>query len=293
MPKIVPLQFFLALGVLFSGCHRVSVETTKPNVVVSILPQKYFVERIADTLVNISVMVPPGSSPETYEPTSSQVKTLNNSSIYFSLGLLDFERHMLKKIENSTGNTRFVNLSKEFNLIEGHDQGHHHHHGHGFDPHVWVSPTEVQAMVKAMNIALSELFPQYDSVFSANAKSFLTEIDSLHMHMLHSFEGTVHKKFFIFHPAYSYLARDYDLVQVALEEEGKSPSLKYMKAILEEARQLGVKTVFIQREFDSNMAKTMAQDIGGKVVVIDPLEYQWLNNMYLTVSLLTDALNGN
>ncbi|HPI71033.1 MAG TPA: zinc ABC transporter substrate-binding protein, partial [Tenuifilaceae bacterium] len=132
MPKIVPLQFFLALGVLFSGCHRVSVETTKPNVVVSILPQKYFVERIADTLVNISVMVPPGSSPETYEPTSSQVKTLNNSSIYFSLGLLDFERHMLKKIENSTGNTRFVNLSKEFNLIEGHD--HDHHHGHGFDP---------------------------------------------------------------------------------------------------------------------------------------------------------------
>ncbi len=103
MPKIVPLQFFLALGVLFSGCHRVSVETTKPNVVVSILPQKYFVERIADTLVNISVMVPPGSSPETYEPTSSQVKTLNNSSIYFSLGLLDFERHMLKKLRIAPG----------------------------------------------------------------------------------------------------------------------------------------------------------------------------------------------
>jgi zinc transport system substrate-binding protein len=82
-------------------------------------------------------------------------------------------------------------------------------------------------------------------------------------------------------------------VQVSLEEDGKSPSMKHMKSVLKDAKNEGVKTIFIQKEFDVSMAKTIADDIGGRVVVVDPLDYNWLSNMFITADLIKDALNGN
>jgi zinc transport system substrate-binding protein len=285
--------FIFMLVLLSSGCSNQSSDYDKPNVMVSILPQKYFVERIADTLVNVSVMVPPGSSPETYEPTPVQIKTLSNSLAYFSLGLLDFEKTTLKKIQGNNTNTRFINHSKEFNLIEGQCIHHDHSHSHGFDPHVWLSPVEVKKIVNSIYTTLSEIFPMYDSVFKANTQAFIADIDSLDSCMKNAFKEVSTNKFFIFHPAFTYFARDYGLVQVSLEEDGKSPSMKHMKSVLNDAVSEGVKTIFIQKEFDASMAKTIADDIGGRVVVVDPLDYNWLSNMFITADLIKDALNGN
>lgn len=288
---------FLSSLLLVSCAIDKTVENEKPLVMVSILPQKYFVDRIVDTLIDVNVLVPPGSSPETYEPTPAQLKSLSNSSVYFSLGLLDFEKSSLKKIQKISSKTLFVNHSDELNLIEGHCHGHDHEqgdtHNHGFDPHVWSSTVEVRIMVNRIQESLSQIFPQYDSVFGANTKSFLSEIDSIDLEIRKELEGTKTKKFFVFHPAFEYYARDYGLVQVSLEEDGKSPSMKHMKSILEQAKEEGVKTIFIQREFDSNTARTIAEDIGGKVVVIDPLEYNWINSMRTITQQLKEALNGN
>lgn len=271
-------------------------EDAKPVVMVSIVPQKYFVERIADTLVEVHVLVPPGSSPETYEPTPIQLQTLNKSKAYFSLGLLDFERNTLKKLQEQNPKTLFVNHSSELNLIEGHCHGHSHsdEHSHDqiFDPHVWSSPTEVKVMVISIRNTLVKLFPEHTSIFSANANAFIADVDSLDKQMKNAFSKLVTRKFFVFHPAFTYLARDYDLEQVSMEEDGKSPSMKYMKTILQQARSEGIKTIFIQKEFDSNIAKTIAHDIGGKVVVIDPLEYDWVTNMQTITMQLQQALNG-
>ena len=285
------------LAILLLGCGgSIKENTEKPVVMVSIVPQKYFVERVADTLVNVYVMVPPGSSPETYEPTPIQVKTLSKSSVYFSLGLLDFERSTLKNLQKQNEKTLFVSHSSELNLIEGHCHGHNHSdghsHEHGFDPHVWSSPAEVRIMVNSIRETLSKLFPEHDSIFGANAKAFLSEIDSIDNHMKKSFEGLSTHKFFVFHPAFAYLARDYGLEQISLEEDGKSPSMRHMKSILQQARNEGVKTIFIQKEFDSKTAKTIAEDIGGKVVVIDPLEYDWVKSMHTITAQLKEAMGG-
>lgn len=297
MPVKTKIFIIALLSFFLNACTNNQVKDAgKPMIMVSINPQKYFVDRIVDTLINVSVMVPPGSSPETYEPSPAQLKTLSQSAAYFSLGLLDFERTTIKRLEKQSGSTKFVTHAADLNLIEGHCHGHDHSdghsHEHGFDPHVWSSPAEVRTMVNTIYLTLSGLFPQHDSIFGANAKVFLAEIDSIDTAMKREFENLNTRKFFVFHPAFAYLARDYGLEQISLEEDGKTPSMMHMKSVLNQAREQGIKTIFIQKEFDVNVAKTVANDIGGKAVVIDPLEYDWVKSMQTITAQLKDAMNN-
>ncbi len=271
----------ILIAVLLGSCNSPELKQ-KPSVVVSILPQKYFVEQIADTLINVEVMVPPGSSPETYEPTAMQLQMFSKAKLYFSLGLLDFEKTTLKKVADQNSSVRVINHASSLNLIEGScDHSHEgHSHAHGHDPHVWLSPAEVSAMKADILAALSKQFPEYSNEFATNASRFQTEIDSLNSYITRSLSSYKGAKIFIFHPALTYFVRDYSLVQVSLEEEGKSPSAMHLKKVMEQARNEGAKTIFIQKEFDANTAKTAAADIGGEIVVINPLEANWLSNMY-------------
>lgn len=288
---ITPLQkmtmnkgifIILIFFTLLLSCVNQDVEQNKPSVIVSILPQKYFIERIADTLLHVEVMVPPGSSPETYEPTPLQLMAFSKAKVYFSLGLLDFEKTTLKNITEQNPNVKAIVHSASLNLIQGeHNHLHNgHSHNHGYDPHVWTSPLEVQAMVSDIVTVLSNEFPDYAETFKANASLFVRDIELLDMHIKKSFTGFEGAKFFIFHPALSYFARDYGLVQVSFEEEGKSPSARHLKNVMKQANAEGMRTIFIQKEFDINIAKTAAADIEGEVVVINPLEADWLRNMY-------------
>ncbi|MFP4557766.1 MAG: metal ABC transporter solute-binding protein, Zn/Mn family [Bacteroidales bacterium] len=278
---------------LFAACDSGYNESSKPVVVVSIAPQKYFVQRIADTLVNVEVMVPSGSSPETYEPTASQLRIIGKAEAYFSLGLMEFELSVLKRIQKQNHNLHVVNHSKSLNLMESechdHHQGHSHHQGH--DPHVWTSPLAVKRMVNEIVSLLSKRFPEHSNVFYENSESFLNDIDELDTFIKSELEDVKSTKFFIFHPALTYYARDYGLTQIAFEEDGKSPSMQYFKSVLNEAQKQGANTIFIQKEFDVNTAKTAATDIKGKVEVIDPLKEDWLENMYEITGKLKKALN--
>lgn len=293
MRKIVLLLSAVSLF-CFNSCET-KQQVNRSLVYVSIEPQKYIVDRIVDTLLTVEVLLPQGANHETFEPTAKQLRALSSSSLYLSIGLLDFERSLLDKLKSQNTETEFVNLSENLNLLEG-DCNHEHHnghnHSHGIDPHVWLSPVEMAKMTRSIQQKLSEKFPQFDSVFTANASALLIEIDNLHRFMQKKFEATATHKFIVFHPAFTYLARDYNLEQLALEEEGKSPSISHMKSVLTQAKAEGVKTIFIQKEFDSAIAAVAATDFGGKVVVINPLEYNWLENMYAMAEMLGKALNG-
>ena len=289
--------FFLLLAILLAGCNPSQNLSEKPLVMVSIMPQKYFVERIADTLVRVEVLVPPGSSPETYEPTASQLRSVSSAVVFFSLGLLDFEKSLVRSIKRQNPDLLLFNHANELNLLEGmchgHDHGHNHSHNHGFDPHVWSSPAEVKVMVRTIQNVLTEQLPEYAETFAFNAEIFIEDLDSLDSYIRSSFVDVKTRKFFLFHPALTYYARDYNLTQVALEEDGKAPSMKHFRSVLNTAKEQGVKTIFIQKEFDVKTAQTAAEDIGGRVEVIDPLDENWLENMYNITNLLKNALNGN
>ncbi len=268
------------MGLFFAGgCNRNAEIKDKPTVVVSILPLKYFVERIADSTVQVKVLVPPGSSPEMYEPTPNQLVEFSQSDIYFSIGLLDFEKGLEPKLKDGY-KTKYINLSNGANLIEGScTHGEEHHHNHGIDPHIWASTVEGRHIAKVMFDNLIEVYPSHKELFTSNYTKFIAEIDSLDSEIKNIITSSGVKAFLIYHPALGYFARDYGITQMSIEEEGKSPSAKGMLNVIYKSKELGIKAVLSQSQFDTHNSQAIAMEIGGTVVKVDPLAENWTQSM--------------
>ena len=272
----------LSILTVFAGCTSKTETSTKPTVVVSILPLKYFVDKIADSTLQVKVLVPPGSSPEMYEPTPSQFVEFSQSDIYFSIGLLDFEKGLEPKLKDGY-KTKYINLSNGANLIEGScthgDEHEGHNHNHGIDPHIWVSTVEGKHVAKVMLDNLIEVYPSHKEHFTANYNKFIAEIDSLDAEIRSILTSSGAKAFLIYHPALGYFARDFGVTQMSIEEEGKSPSAKGMLNVINKSKELGIKSVLSQSQFDTHNSQAIAMEIGGAVVKVDPLAENWAQSM--------------
>lgn len=259
---------------------------------VSILPQKYFVERIAGDLVKVNVLVPPGASPELYSPAPSQMRELSQSAAWFRIGKIGFEEGWLEKIRQSVPGLKIFDTSVQVDWITGEKEDHENHvHLHGIDPHIWSSPDEVKKIVEETYRALSELLPGNRKVLSLNYKLFVKEIDQLDQELKSLFDRLDNKKFMIFHPALAYLARQYGLEQIALEVDGKEPSPKYLRTLIEQAKSENIGVIFIQKEFDAENARQLAREINGEVVQIDPLNEQWDKELRKIAKKIVSASN--
>lgn len=284
------LIIFCIAAFSFFACTQVQ-KTEKQIISVSILPQKYFVERIAGDVFDIHVITPPGASPETYEPTPRQIKTLDESVLFIANGYLLFENHLLEKSGKQLAE-KTIELSNGIDLIAGDEIDHGDHvHLHGVDPHYWLSPKEVRIQADAILNALIHIDPNYKNVFETNHAEFLKDLDLLDAHLVSLFSETTIRTFLIYHPAFTYLARDYGLEQLALETDGKEPTGSHMKNIIDLVNEKGIKTIFIQSQFNKLAAEVVAKEIGGTVEVLDPLPDDWLENMYDVAHKLQKALN--
>jgi zinc transport system substrate-binding protein len=269
------------------------------NVVVSIVPQKYFVERIGGEYVSVSVMVEPGNSPATYEPKPEQLKALSSAAAYFSIGV-PFENAWLDKI--AAANKEMVMVDTIAN-IERVPMGAHHHHdeegekeeehehaGGAPDPHVWVSPELVKVQSQAIYEALAQLDPAHEDEYRANLDAFVADIDQLEADIKATLSGLKSNKFMVFHPAWGYFARDFGLEQIPIEVGGQEPSAQELAHLIEEAREEDIQIVFAQPEFSTEDAETIAQEIGGEVLLISPLAPDWLQNMRTVAQTFANAL---
>jgi zinc transport system substrate-binding protein len=269
MKKVVLFLIMIAFG-----C------STKPSadkiiISVTILPQKYFVEKIAGDLVQVHVLVPPGASPELYSLMPSQMKELSGSSAWLRIGKIGFEESWIDKIRQSTPELKIFDTSVQANWITGEEEHGECVHLHGFDPHIWSAPDEVKRIVTETYHALSSLLPDNKEVLERNYNSFMSEIDLLDQELKSQFDEIENRKFLIFHPALTYFARQYNLEQIALEVDGKEPSPKYMRSLVEKAKTENIRVIFIQKEFDAENARQLANEINGEVIQIDPLNEQW------------------
>lgn len=252
----------------------------KELLTVSILPQKYFVEKIAGNLLEVQVLVPPGAGPETYSLVPSQMKELSKSTAWLRIGKVGFEDAWHEKIEQGNPNLKVFDTSADADWIAEEVRQHGDHvHVHGVDPHIWTSPTEVLKIASLTYKALVELFPDKAGLFQENYEIFRAEIEALDKELLSQFDELKHRGFLIFHPALSYLARDYDLEQISLEVDGKEPSPKYMSELIKHAREEGIRVVFIQKEFDQENARQLAEEIKGEIVPLDPLAENWAEGL--------------
>lgn len=296
MKKIVFM--FIALVSLLNA--------SKPEISVSILPQKYFLEKIVKDKFDINVMVKAGASPHTYEPKTSQMKSLSNSKIYFYTGI-EFEKAWLDKFKKSAPNTLFVDSSAGIERIamqehsheeeqthdkHKHDKKHDHedeHEHEGLDPHVWLDP--VLAKVQAKNI--------YDSVvsidesnkdfYTKNYEEFLKELDLLDTQIKEILAPYSQKAFMVFHPSWGYFASRYNLEQIPIEMQGKEPKPNELIELVKDAKEHNIKIIFVSPQFSQKSAKTIASSIGGNVVAIDSLGENWANSLIDTATQIANS----
>ncbi len=287
---------------LISG---VSLAGEPMDVWVSILPQKYFAEKIAGGLAKVSVMVPPGANPATYEPKPAQMRRMARSKIFFSIGV-PFEKVWLKRVaavnpgmqvvqtdrgidkrEMSTGDHR-----GKRNLPEKNRSGASAGHGEAaVDPHIWLSPPLVKTQARSMADALIRIDPAHKGTYEINLKKFETEIDRLDLELKKVFEQNPHgAEFLVFHPSWGYFADTYGLKQISVETEGKAPSAAEMARLIRYCRDRGIRVVFVQPQFSARRAKTIAREIGGQVVFIDPLNKHWAKNLRSVAAKVAAAL---
>jgi zinc transport system substrate-binding protein len=267
--------------ILFSGCKSPQPQDLREIVIVSILPQKYFAEKIAGDSYRIVVMVPPGTSPETYEPTAQQMKEIANATVYFAIGHIDFELSLLKKIKSINPSVKFVDTSEGTELISDHfhtlDDGTVHHHG--ADPHIWLSPKEVMIQAKNMYNSLSEKDPGNAEKYQVNYEKFITEIEAINGQMTDILKDARGRTILVYHPAFGYLARDFGFTQEGIEYEGKNPTPNHLKKIIDIANHHNIRTIFVQKEYEVGYSKTVADEINAEIVILDDLNEDWSNNM--------------
>ncbi len=274
-------RYLFLFFILVAACQTAKKEQPH-TVTVSILPQKYFIEQIAGNLLQVNVLVPPGSSPHNYEILPSQMKELSKSKVWFQIGLLTFEDAWKEKMNKINKDLLIVNSSEGISLIAGSEHEHEggdHHHAEAFDPHVWLAPSEVKTLAKHTLETLQKSYPEHAEEFQKNYNAFIQKIDSLSAQIDQKLAPLKNRNILIFHPALAYFARQFKLEQIPLELDGKEPSPKHIKEIVDLAHQQNIRVIFIQKEFDPAFAQQMAHEINGLVLVIDPLDYNWEKQM--------------
>lgn len=238
-------------------------------VAVSVPPQAYFVDRIGGDRVDVEVLIPPGTSPHTFEPAPRQLMALSRARLYVKVGHPAFpfeKKHLDARLERDAG-LEVVDLAAG---IADHGET---------DPHVWLSPETAAVTARHIAQALARLDPAHADLFEANLATFLADVEALDQELRTAFAGLAHRSFVVQHPAWGHFAARYGLEQIAVESDGKEPGPAALVALIERTRKEGVRVVFVQQGIADRGARTLAREIGAEVVAVDPLAFDWLENL--------------
>ncbi len=273
------LTFFM------EGCKDANNEIDgKAVIAVSIVPQKTFVEAICGNNFDIITVIPPGASPETYEPSPKEMEQFARSVIYFTIGVPAEEANILP-FAREVKDMKIIGLQKKVEEIYPSIEispGRR-------DPHIWLSPKRVKVMIEIITGEIINLDPLKEQEYLDNSESYIDELENLDRQIREMLKNLENKKFIVFHPAFAYLADDYGLNMYALEQEGKEATPQQLSEIIELAKKENIKVIFYQSEISSRQAEAFAEEIGGKAVQLEPLSPDYINNLKQMVQLIAGA----
>ncbi|NMD38308.1 MAG: zinc ABC transporter solute-binding protein, partial [Christensenellaceae bacterium] len=228
----------------------------KPVITVSILPVQTFVQKVVGNKADVFNMIPPGASPETFDPSPIDKQNLNLSKLYFSIGV---PAEVINIIPYLNKETKLVELDKivaekyEDYTIDG-----------GRDPHIWLSPKRVIVMVDNIAKTMMELDPENSIYYRQNANNYIQELEALDIQIKDNFKAIKNNKVIAFHPAFQYFTKDYGLELFSLEEHGKEATPQHLQNMLDFSHKENIKVIFYQSEISSRQAMSFAEEIGGE-----------------------------
>ncbi|NTW62778.1 MAG: zinc ABC transporter solute-binding protein [Chlorobiaceae bacterium] len=294
--RFVAVALLLLFSLFCSGCTSKPAEK-RLRVVASIEPLAYFAQRIGGGYVTVSVMVPSGGNPHTYEPTPKQMSRLGAAKLFVKAGSgVEFELDLMQKIVSMYPGLRICDASSGIQMQPaGHENGvqgevhdaEEHHHGR-FDPHYWLSPQNALVIAENVKRSLAEADPGHSAYYQANADRLKEELRELSSELHVKLAQVVNRRFLVFHPAWGYYASDFALQQIAAEEEGKTLTPRQLERVIQKARANRIRVVFVSPQFSTVQAETIAREIGGVTRPVDPLAFDYQENLRRA----TDAFKG-
>ena len=296
---VVVFVFVVALT-LTSCVEGAKKAETKRQIAVTIPPLQGLVERIVGDDFEVVCILPSGSTPENYSPTTRQIASLSDSESVFYLGTIDFEREIVERAENEQNKSRFVNVGEGVELISGsccaHSHSHDHHahnhpegehHHHGTDPHIWLAPSTLEVIVD--NIAREIIRQNPDSVrYVANYEKLKGELVAQKTHFGELLKSAP-RSFLIYHPALAYLSKDYGLEQISLENEGKNPTPASLADVVDRVKAEGIEVMLYQQEYPLDVVEPIVDILGVKMVKINPLSRDIIGEL----NRIAEVLSGS
>ncbi len=286
----------ILLSLVLASCNS-KPSSSKEVLSVTIEPQRFFLETLVGDKFDVNCVTPNGANPESFDPTPSQLLEVSKSKMYFTVGSLGVEHLLVEKLRSNSPDIKYIDCSTGVDLIEGHDHAncghddHHHDHGHahsGTDPHIWSSPASAKVMIQNMYNALVEFDKDNKEYYETNYNKLIATVDSTDQVIKSYIDKAANKSFIIYHPALSYFANEYGLTQHSIEKDGKSPTPTQLAEMIDNSKKEGVKTVFIQKEFDVKNAETIAKSINARTFTINLLNYNWAEELINIAKTFSD-----
>ena len=295
----IAIILILAVGLLFAqGKSEKQASDGKPTIALSILPQQYFVQRIAGDLVHSVVLVGEGQSPHSYEPTPSQMATLAKAEAWILSGT-DFEQVLEDKVSSLYPNLLLVDGTQgvTFRSLEAHG---HDEHGHALDAdslerdrHTWLGWESAKILASHVLETAITLVPEQRVLLESNYKQLVSDIDEVFLSLKKKLAPLAGRKVFVYHPSFGYFFDEFDIVQEAVEIGGKEPTAKDLSALIEKAKSEKAVALFVQKQFPLASAQTVAKAAGARVLALDPLAPDWMENIRQMGAALLSTLGGD
>lgn len=259
------MQFFLSLILLFSFCYAEEI----PTVLVSFAPYKTLVKEIAADTVDIEVMVPPGASAHTYEPSPRQMVSAGKADLWFRIGE-PFENRAIKALKSANPKMEIVDLRQGIPLLHSECIHHLYHEECGEDLHIWLSPKLTKIQAATIANALMKRYPANAEMYRTNLQKLNAKFDSLDQFITKTLAPVKNRNLLVSHPAYGYFCEDYHFTQIPIEWEGKDPTAKQLTDLLAKAKSLQIKFIFTQPQYSAKAANLIASKLGIEVIEVDP-----------------------
>ncbi|WP_314054926.1 metal ABC transporter solute-binding protein, Zn/Mn family [Porphyromonas catoniae] len=260
--------FLWLVIVSLASCRTKQSDTGKLSITTTIAPAATLLEHLGSSHLEVTTLLPKGNNPENYEPTPQDILSLSESRAYFFMGDLGFERSWITRIQGLLPQLPLVRLDQGL-----HHRGERHQHdGVVHDPHYWMSLSGLRAMAGVMYEALIRLDTLHRNDYSRAYDELQAELNELEGKLRSKLQDLPTRGFVIYHPSLSEFAHEWLLEQFVIEEDGKEPSPTHLESVISRAREAGVRVVFIQKEFETKLVKSVAKELGAKIVEINPLD---------------------
>jgi zinc transport system substrate-binding protein len=157
------------------------------------------------------------------------------------------------------------------------------------DPHIWLSPRNVKTMVENISEALIKIDPLSQKYFKKNSIEYINKLDILDKEIKARLEGVKNRRFISYHPSWGYFAKEYDLIQIAIEDKGKEPSAASLAHIIDQARAFHISIILVSPQFNIKSAEVVAKEVGAQIIIADPLSMDYINNLRRLVEEIITA----